>query len=80
MQEREVPALRVRIAAADGSEKRLGQVRTAVDLSDGLDANRYVDVVPITGVVQRKFALLDRHLLELHNAVSGVSKEQFAND
>ena len=37
-------------------------------------------VVPITGVVQRKFALLDRHLLELHNAVSGVSKEQFAND
>ena len=36
--------------------------------------------LPITGVVQRKFALLDRHLLELHNAVSGVSKEQFAND
>ena len=32
----------------------------------------------VNGVIQRKFALLDQHLIELRGAIEGVGREEFA--
>lgn len=32
----------------------------------------------VNGVIQRKFALLDQHLIELRGAIEGVDREEFA--